>query len=161
MNSRSSSAYSASCSAPSGSAASLAISALRAGSSIWAQLVLLVGWMLSAARTGWEKRFGEVVRVRIVLEPIGPAGIEVGGGPVAHDREVVVGADHFQLRVEAEFLEHVLVVGPGFFVGPFVVGPDGDLTIGRVGLGDHLLCLGEVVGVELEPLVPRHPFRQD
>ena len=62
-----------------------------------AKLPLLVGRMLSPE----EQRLEEVVRVRIVLEPVRPAGVEVGRSLVADHHEVVVGVDDLQLRVEA------------------------------------------------------------
>ncbi len=69
-----SAAYSASCSGPSGSSPSLAILSLSFGCRFRTRLVLLVGQDAFPR----QQRLEEVVRVRVVLEPVEPAGVEVG-----------------------------------------------------------------------------------
>ena len=67
-------AYSASCLGPSGSSPSLAIFAFSSG------IVDLgeVGVVGRRDAFAGQQRLEEVVRVRVVLEPVGPAGVEVG-----------------------------------------------------------------------------------
>ncbi len=46
----------------------------------------------------------EIVRVRIVLEPVGEPGVQIRGRRVADNREVVVGVEDFEFRFEADFV---------------------------------------------------------
>src|SRR5215203_466770 len=120
--------------------------------------VVVVGGLDAFSR---QQRLKEVIRMRVVLVPVGPARVEVGRAQVAGDRRDVVRVDEFQGRVEANVLQHLVEVFARLVVGAFGVAPDGYVHIRRVRFFDHLLGFGQVVRIKFELLVARHAGRQD
>ena len=73
-----------------------------------------------------------------VLEPAGEPGVQVRRRLVADRRPVDVARDHFECRVEAQLGEQVVVVLADPLAVGLVIGPDGDVAVRRICLGDEL-----------------------
>src|ERR1700742_4543900 len=103
----------------------------------------------------------EIVRVRIVLEPVGEPGVQVRGRRVPDHGEVVVGVEDFEFRFEADFVQDARVVGARVVVRALRVGPDRDFFVFHARFGDEFLRLRDVVREQFEFFVTGHPGRQD